>query len=120
MTRQNLKGIARIYAALFNSLAGFRATWRDQEAFRQECGLVLLGVPLGLWLGKTGVERALLAGVLVNVLVVELLNTAIEVTVDRIGSERHALSGRAKDIGSAAVFTALVLAGVVWLSVLIH
>ncbi|SMF97301.1 diacylglycerol kinase (ATP) [Methylomagnum ishizawai] len=120
MAGQSFSGIRRIYAAFFNSLAGFRAAWDHEEAFRQECLLCLVGVPLGLWLGQTGIERALLAGVLLNVLVVELLNSALEATVDRIGYERHTLSGRAKDIGSAAVFLALALAALVWLLVLMR
>jgi diacylglycerol kinase (ATP) len=120
MAGQNLSGIRRIQAALFNSLAGFRAAWANEEAFRQECLLFFIGAPLGLWLGRTGIERVLLVGVLFNVLIVELLNSAVETTVDRIGFERHELSGRAKDIGSAAVFVSLVLAGAVWLLVLIR
>lgn len=120
MAGQQLTGIARIYAAFINSLAGFRAAWKHEEAFRQECQLFLVGAPLGLWLGQTGIERALLVGVLFNVLIVELLNSAVESTVDRIGYERHELSGRAKDIGSTAVMLALVFAGVVWLLVLVR
>ncbi len=120
MAGQTLTGFARIYAAFINSLTGFRAAWNHEEAFRQECQLFFVGVPLGLWLGQTGIERALLIGVLFNVLIVELLNTAVEVTVDRIGYERHELSGRAKDIGSAAVFLSLAFAGAVWLLVLIR
>lgn len=119
MAGQNLKGFARIYAAFCNSLSGFRAAWMNEEAFRQECLLAFAGVPLGLWLGQSGIEKALLVGVLINVLVVELLNSAVEATVDRIGAERHELSGRAKDIGSAAVFSSLVLAGAIWLLVLL-
>jgi len=120
MAGQTLTGIARFYAAFYNSIAGIRAAWLNEEAFRQECLLVLAGVPLGLWVGQDGIERALLIGVLLNVLIVELLNSAVEATVDRIGFERHELSGRAKDIGSAAVFFSLVLAGAVWLLVLIQ
>ncbi len=120
MAGQNLSGFSRIYAAFFNSLAGFRAAWVNEEAFRQEGLLFLVGVPLGLWLGQNGIERALLVGVLFNVLIVELLNSAVEATVDRIGFEHHELSARAKDIGSAAVFTSLALAAVVWLLVLFH
>lgn len=112
--------MARVYAAFTNSIAGLRAAWLNEEAFRQECLLVLAGVPLGLWMGRDGIERALLVGVLLNVLIVELLNSAVEATVDRIGPERHELSGRAKDIGSAAVFFSLVLAGAVWLLILIR
>lgn len=120
MAGQHRTGIARIYAAFLNSVAGFRAAWQNEEAFRQECLLFLVGAPLGLWLGQTGIERALLVGVLFNVLIVELLNSAVEATVDRIGSERHELSGRAKDIGSTAVMLALVFAGAVWLLVLVR
>lgn len=120
MAGQNLSGLARIYAAFFNSLAGFRAAWINEEAFRQEGWLFFLGAPLGLWLGQTGLERAILVGVLFNVLIVELLNSAVEAAVDRIGFEQHELSARAKDIGSAAVFTSLILAAVVWLLVLIR
>jgi len=120
MAGQNLSGFARLYAALFNSLAGFKAGWSNEEAFRLECLLFCIGTPLGLWLGQTGIERALLVGGLFNVLIVELLNSAVEATVDRIGFERHELSGRAKDIGSAAVFLSLALAGVVWSLVLIR
>ena len=119
MAGQNLKGIARIYAAFHNSVKGFRATWQHEEAFRQEALLCLLGIPTGLWMGQTGVEKALLVGSLLLVLIVELLNSGIEVVVDRISYERHELSGRAKDIGSAAVLTSLLLAAVVWTLVLL-
>lgn len=114
MAGQNLKGIARIHAAFVNSLKGFKATWLHEEAFRQEVLLSAAGIPLGLWLGQGGVEKSLLVGSLLLVLIVELLNTGIEIVVDRISFERHELSGRAKDVGSAAVLTSLVLAGVVW------
>jgi len=119
MAGQNLTGVARIVAAFFNSLKGFKAAWLNEAAFRQEVVLFVVGAPLGLWLGKTGVEKALLAGCLLLVLVVELLNTGIEIVVDRISFERHELSGRAKDVGSAAVLTSLILAGLVWLLVLV-
>ncbi|MDD5036933.1 MAG: diacylglycerol kinase [Methylococcaceae bacterium] len=119
MAGQNLKGWSRIKAAFFNSSKGFKATWIHEEAFRQEVLLLVIGVPLGLWLGKTGVEKALLLGSVLLVLIVELLNTGIEIVVDRISFERHELSGRAKDVGSAAVLTSLVLALVVWLLILL-
>lgn len=119
MAGQNLKGLARIYAAFFNSLKGYKAAWENEEAFRQEAWLCAAGIPLGLWLGQGGVEKALLAGSLLLVLIVELLNTGIEIVVDRISFERHELSGRAKDVGSAAVLTSLALAGAVWASVLL-
>jgi diacylglycerol kinase (ATP) len=119
MAGQNFKGLARLNAAFFNSFKGFKATWAHEEAFRQEGGLCIVATPLGLWLGQTGVEKALLVGSLLLVLIVELLNTGIEVVVDRISFERHELSGRAKDIGSAAVLTSLLLAGVVWALILL-
>ena len=119
MAGQNLKGLPRINAAFLNSLKGFKATWVHEEAFRQEVLLCIVAAPLGFWLGQTGVEKALLLGSLLLVLIVELLNTGIEVVVDRISFERHELSGRAKDIGSAAVLTSLLLAGVVWALVLL-
>ncbi len=119
MAGQNLQGFARIYAAFFNSLTGFKATWQHEEAFRQECLLFFIGVPLGFWLGQDAIERSLLVGSLFIVLIVELLNTAVEVTVDRISFDRHELSARAKDIGSAAVLSSLVLAGLVWLLILL-
>jgi diacylglycerol kinase (ATP) len=119
MAGQNLKGLARFNAAFFNSLKGFKATWAHEEAFRQEALLCLVAIPLGLWLGQTGVEKSLLVGSLLLVLIVELLNTGIEIVVDRISFERHELSGRAKDVGSAAVLTSLLLAGVVWALVLL-
>ncbi len=119
MAGQNLKGLARLNAAFFNSLKGFKAAWAHEEAFRQETLLCIVASPLGLWLGQTGVEKALLVSCLLLVMIVELLNTCIEVVVDRISYERHELSGRAKDIGSAAVLTSLLLAAVVWLLVLV-
>ena len=119
MAGQNLKGFARIYAAFFNSLKGFKAAWLHEEAFRQEALLCIVAGPMGLWLGHGGVEKALLVGSLLLVLIVELLNTGIEIVVDRISYERHELSGRAKDVGSAAVLTSLALAGAVWALVLL-
>lgn len=114
MAGQNLKGMARILAAFVNSMKGFRSTWASEEAFRQEVLLLALLGPLGFWIGDTGVERVLLVGSVLLVIIVELLNTGIEIVVDRISFERHELSGRAKDVGSAAVLVALTLAGLVW------
>ncbi len=108
----------RIVRAAGYSVAGLRAAIRKEAAFRQELLLCLLLVPLGLWLGRTGIERALLLGSLLVVLIVELLNSGIEAAVDRIGKEQHKLSGRAKDLGSAAVTLALLLAIVTWTLVL--
>jgi len=114
MAGQNLKGLARLRGALVNSLKGYRATWIHEEAFRQEVWLFAAAAPLGLWLGTNGVEKVLLVGSVLLVLIVELLNTGIEIVVDRISFERHELSGRAKDVGSAAVLTALALAAATW------
>jgi diacylglycerol kinase (ATP) len=119
MGNQNRKGLGRIYNAFFYSMAGFRACFRHEEAFRQEVLVVLPLLPLGLWLGSDGVERALLVLSLLIVPIVELLNSAIEANVDRVGLERHELSGRAKDIASAAVFLSIASAALVWALVLL-
>jgi diacylglycerol kinase (ATP) len=108
------RGVMRAWRALGYSLAGLRAAWRYESAFRQELLVALIVIPLGLWLGQGGVEKALLAGSWVLVLIVELLNSAIEAVVDRIGAERHKLAGRAKDLGSAAVLFTILLAILIW------
>lgn len=113
------RGLRRLYNALLNSWGGFRGAWREEAAFRQEVVAAIVLVPLGLWLGENGVERVLLVGSVFLVLIVELLNSSIEATVDRIGVERHQLSGLAKDLGSAAVLLSLVLVVVVWALVLL-
>lgn len=112
------RGLARLMAAFESSMSGLRAAYGAEEAFRQELLLCAVCAPLALWLGANGIERALLLGSIIFVLIVELLNSAVESVVDRIGLERHPLSGRAKDMGSAAVFLSLVNAAVVWLLVL--
>ena len=112
-------GLQRLLRAAVFSWQGLAAAFRNEVAFRQEVALSIIVIPLALWLGESGVERALLVMVWVLVPIVELLNTAIETVVDRIGAEHHTLAGRAKDIGSAAVLVALVNAGVVWLLVLV-
>ena len=112
-------GLTRIIRAAGYSAQGLRACYRHEAAFRQELWMALLVVPLGLWLGSDGVERALLAGSWVIVMIVELINSAIEATVDRFGPEQHQLSGRAKDIGSAAVLMAIGLAALVWALILV-
>ncbi|MCP5143153.1 MAG: diacylglycerol kinase [Gammaproteobacteria bacterium] len=101
------------------SWQGLAATIRHEAAFRQELFLFVLLAPLGWWLGETGIERALLIGSLWVVLIVEILNSALESTVNRIGTEHHELSGRAKDQGSAAVTLSLILVGIVWACVLL-
>jgi diacylglycerol kinase (ATP) len=111
-------GLTRLFRAFGNSLKGFAGAYREEAAFRQELGLAVVVIPVGLWLGQNGIERLLLIAPMFLLLIVELLNSAIEATVDRIGLERHELSGLAKDIGSAAVFTSLLFLVVVWLLVL--
>lgn len=113
------RGLKRVLLACGATGRGLAGAFRDEAAFRQELLLAALVVPLGLWLGHTGVERALLVAPMLLILVVELVNSAIEATVDRIGFERHTLAGLAKDIGSAAVFMSFVLLGTVWLLVLL-
>jgi len=107
-------GLRRIINATFFSMAGLRAAWRDEAAFRQELLLSVVLIPTAFWVGRTAVERSLLIGSCLIVLIVELLNTGIENVVDRFGEERHRLSGQAKDMGSAAVFTSLMLTLVIW------
>ena len=119
MANHNTRGLKRITNAFGYSMAGFRECFRHEEAFRQEIYVLLVLVPLGAWLGRTGVERALLVGSLLVVPIVELLNSAVEANVDRVGLEKHELSRRAKDIASAAVFLSIVLAALVWLLVLL-
>jgi len=114
MTDADRKGLRRVVNATRFSIAGLIAAWRNEAAFRQECALALVLVPVAFWLGRSAVERSLLIGSCALVLIVELLNSAIEAVVDRIGTERHDLSGRAKDLGSAAVFVSLVLVVIVW------
>ena len=108
------RGIAHVFQASRYSWKGLRAAFRHEEAFRLELAAFAVMFPAALWLGDDGVERALLAGSLVLVLIVELINSAIEAVVDRVGLDHHSLSGRAKDIGSAAVFIALLNAALVW------
>jgi len=107
-------GVRRIVKATFFSMAGLRAAWRTEAAFRQECALVCVLTPAALWVGSNAAERALLIGSCWLVLIVELLNSAVETVVDRVGTDHHQLSGRAKDLGSAGVFISLVLTAVVW------
>jgi diacylglycerol kinase (ATP) len=110
----NNTGLKRIVNALLFSLAGLRAAWQHEAAFRQECVLCIVLVPLAFWLGQNAVERSLLIASCGLVLIVELLNSAVEAVVDRIGTDHHQLSGRAKDQGSAAVLVSLVLTAAIW------
>jgi len=112
-------GFNRMWHATGYSLAGLRAGW-SEAAFRLEASLAIVMLPLAFWVGRGWVEVALLVGSVLLVLIVELLNTGIEAAIDRIGPERHALSKRAKDMGSAAVFLSLLLAGGIWAAGLWH
>jgi diacylglycerol kinase (ATP) len=114
MANANNTGFRRLVNATFFSIAGLRAAWRNEAAFRQECVLAAVLTPTAFWVGQTAVERSLLIGTCWLVLVVELLNSAIEAVVDRVGTDHHKLSGRAKDLGSAAVFVSLALTALVW------
>ena len=104
----------RIFKAALWSMQGLRAAWLHESSFRLEVYLLIVLAPLALWLGQTGVERALLLGSCLLVLAIELLNSAIEAVIERYGPEFHELAGRAKDMGSAAVFVLMVNVLVVW------
>ncbi|WP_295885871.1 diacylglycerol kinase [uncultured Thiohalocapsa sp.] len=119
MAHRNVHGWKRVIYAFGYSMQGLKACWEGEEAFRQELLVLIPLLPLGLWLGDSPVERAMLVGSLLLVPIVELLNSAIEANVDRIGSERHELSARAKDIASAAVFVSILFAAVIWLLILV-
>ena len=112
-------GLSRVWHAAGYSLAGLRSGWHE-TAFRQECLAALVLIPLAFWLGGNWIETALLAGSIVMVMVVELLNTAVETAIDRIGPEWHDLSKRAKDMGSAAVLMSIVVCTAIWLAALYH
>jgi len=118
MNNDSIRDLGRVKRAFRYSLAGFHTTWTHEAAFRQEVVLCLLLAPVGLWLGPTPLEKALLLSCLALVLIVELLNTAVEAAIDRVGFDQHPLSARAKDIGSAAVLTALIHCIVVWAIIL--
>ena len=108
------KGLSRIWYALGYSMKGFKASWLHEAAFRQELILCLILAPVAFWLGEAVLEVVALISVLLLVLIVEILNSAVESVVDRIGEEYHELSGRAKDQASAAVLLALIVATLVW------
>jgi len=112
-------GLSRIWHAMGYSVEGLRAGWHE-TAFRQEAIAAIGLLPLSFWLGSTWVETALLAGSVLFVMIVELLNTGIETAIDRIGPEWHGLSKRAKDMGSAAVLLSLLLCLGVWASALYY
>jgi len=114
MANQNQTGFRRILNAAGYSASGLGYAVRNESAFRQELILSLVMIPAAFWVGSNGVERALLIGSCLLVLITELLNSAIEAVVDRVGEEHHELSGRAKDMASAAVFIGLWTSGIIW------
>ena len=116
--REKPIGMTRFLRAFGYSYQGFRHAWREEAAFRQEVWLSMLLIPAGVYLGRSGVERALLVCPMLLILVVEILNSAVEAVVDRSGTDRHPLAGMAKDMGSAAVMLSFILLGTVWLLVL--
>lgn len=118
MAGSNNLGFKRLINAFGFSMQGFKAAYKHEEAFRQEVFVLVLAIPLGIWLGENAVEVILLIGSVLLLLVVELLNSAVEATVDRFGGEQHELSGRAKDMGSAAVLVMSVLAAMTWLLII--
>ncbi len=118
MSDSGNRGLARIIKATGYSWQGLRAAYRHEEAFRQEVWLCMVMIPLGFYLGNGGVEKALLVSSVILLPLVEILNSALEAVVDRFGAEQHELSGRAKDMGSAAVAIAIALMVVVWTLVL--
>ncbi|MBN3564848.1 diacylglycerol kinase [Aliamphritea spongicola] len=111
-------GIRRFYYATKYSIQGFRAAYKEEQAFRYELAAMLLLVPAAVWIAQSGVQLALLWGSCLLVLAFEIVNSAIEAVVDRWGSEYHELAGRAKDMGSAGVFLMIILTVVVWGGVL--
>ncbi len=112
-------GFARVWNALFYSIEGFKAAFRHEDAFRQELLLTIICIPLALWLEPGVSGRALMISSLFLILIVELVNSAIETVVDRVSLEKNHLAKRAKDIGSAAVLLSLINAAVIWLLVLL-
>ena len=112
------QGLTRLINALGYSRDGLRAAWKNEAAFREEVLLAAVTIPLGLWLGHGGIERALLVGSILFILIVEILNSAVEAVVDKASPEKHELAKRAKDMGSAAVLLSLLNAAVIWACVL--
>ncbi len=118
MSYYNEKGIKRFINAIFFSFAGFKATWKHEEAFRQEVIAFLVAIPIAVWLAESKLEIILLLAPIVLIMIVEILNSAIEAIVDRAGVEHHELAGRAKDMGSAAVMLTIMLTVATWVIVL--
>ena len=120
VANQPLKGWARLVAAYHNSRAGFLDAWQGEEAFRLEIIVFLVSIPAALWLAPNLFQAALLMASVLLIVIVEVLNSAIEYVVDRIGPERHELSRKAKDLGSLAVLLAALLAGVIWIAAIVQ
>jgi diacylglycerol kinase (ATP) len=118
MASSNNLGFKRLINAFGFSMQGLKAAYKHEEAFRQELVVLAVAIPLSIWLADTAVEVILLIGSVLLLLIVELINSAIEATVDRFGSEHHELSGRAKDMGSAAVLVTTILAAMTWLLII--
>ena len=114
MGAENESVMRHIVNALIWSMAGIKAAWKHELAFRSQVVVIAIMLPIGFWLGRTAVEWALLLGSCMLVLITELLNSALETIVDRVGLEPHELSGRAKDLGSAAAFFSMLTAAVIW------
>lgn len=111
-------GLVRLWNALGYSRDGLAAAWKNEAAFREEVLLAAIAIPLAFYLGRTGIDRALLIGSIVLILIVEILNSALEAVVDKASPEKHELAKRAKDMGSAAVLLSLLNAAAVWACVL--
>ena len=115
MVNAHCTGIQRILNAFRYTFAGLKAAWTSEASFRQEIVIAIPAIPLALWLGRSWTQRALLIGFYFIIPLIELLNSAIETIVDRMGPEHHELSGRAKDLGSAAVFVSICIVFIVWI-----
>ncbi len=116
---QGTNHLTRLYKATGYSIKGLKSAFKYEQAFRLECYILLVVIPIAFWSGNTALEYCLLIGSWVFVMIVEMLNSAIEATIDRISLEKHELSGRAKDIGSAAVMLSVILTAGVWLTILL-
>ena len=114
MGTENESVMRHIVNAFIWSMAGIKAAWKHELAFRSQVVVIAIMLPIGFWLGRTALEWALLLGSCMLVLITELLNSALETIVDRVGLEPHELSGRAKDLGSAAAFFSMLTAAVIW------
>ena len=114
MEKGKNKGLKRLYKATRYTIFGFISAWKNEEAFRQEIFILLLIFPLGMWLGESSSQRAILIGSWFIVIITELINSAIEAAVDRVGKDFHTLSGQAKDMASAAVFVSIVFVVFTW------